>query len=67
MLNIPPNRDGKFSEQDVNVLKEEFNNLARAIEILLGILNDEEKLKNVQELYAEYDKITIDISNIIKC
>ena len=40
----------RLTNTDVNVLKEEFNNLARAIEILLGILNDEEKLKSVMKI-----------------
>ena len=39
----------RLTNTDVNVLKEEYANLLRAIEILLGILSDEEKLKSVMK------------------
>ena len=39
----------RLTNTDVKVLEEEYNNLKRAIEILIGILNDEEKLKGVMK------------------
>ena len=39
----------RLTNTDVEVLKEEYNNLKKAIEILMGILNDEEKLKSVMK------------------
>ena len=39
----------RLTNTDVNVLKEEYANLKRAIEILNSILNDEEKLKSVMK------------------
>ena len=39
----------RLTNTDVNVLKEEYNNLKKAISILESILSDEEKLKNVMK------------------
>ena len=39
----------RLTNTDVNVLKEEYDNLLRAIKILESILSDEEKLKNVMK------------------
>ena len=39
----------KLTNTDVNVLKEEYENLKKAIKILESILNDEEKLKSVMK------------------
>ena len=39
----------RLTNTDVDVLNEEYNNLKKAIEILLSILNDEEKLKSVMK------------------
>lgn len=39
----------RLTNTDVDVLKEEYENLKKAIELLLNILNDEEKLKSVMK------------------
>ena len=39
----------RLTNTDVDVLNEEYNNLKKAIEILMSILNDEEKLKSVMK------------------
>ena len=39
----------RLTNTDVDVLKEEYENLKKAIELLLSILNDEEKLKSVMK------------------
>ena len=39
----------RLTNTDVDVLKEEYANLKKAIELLLSILNDEEKLKGVMK------------------
>ena len=39
----------RLTNTDVDILKEEYANLQRAIELLLSILNDEEKLKSVMK------------------
>ena len=39
----------RLTNTDVDVLKEEYANLKKAIELLLSILNDEEKLKSVMK------------------
>ena len=39
----------RLTNTDVDVLNEEYNNLKKAIEILMSILNDEEKLKAVMK------------------
>jgi len=68
MLNVPPNREGRFPDEDVKVLKEvgERINKTYGTNLLKAAKGEKELLDNNNETYAEANVTVINLNKAIK-
>ncbi|MCT4644657.1 MAG: alpha-L-fucosidase [Carboxylicivirga sp.] len=68
MLNIPPNRDGRFSDEDVSVLEEVGKRISKTYDnnLLANAKGNKELFDNNDQTYAEGNEFVIELASPVK-